>query len=312
MPWFETVAQLAAKGQAYVLMTIMGVSGSTPRNSGTKMVVTFDGIIGQSTTSFGTIGGGHLEFKAIAMATTMLQEGQVNQQAQQRIEHFPLGAKLGQCCGGQATILFESFVGSTLNIMLFGAGHVGKALAGILAQLPCRLHWVDNRASEFPTDTDIKTLGGNVIKVLSDSPADEVAAMPANSYFIIMTHNHGLDFDISEAAVKRNDARYIGLIGSATKWQRFKMRFEHRDINNSLYQQISCPVGLSQVPGKLPIEVAVSIAGEVINNFHQDHPNKAGQQGVHWHDLKSLARDLTDVAVKSAQQPTQIQENTLS
>lgn len=275
--WHEIVSELEARSEPYVLITVLGARGSTPRNSGTKMVVS-------ANKNYCTIGGGHLEYKAIAMATQILSEGK----AQQKIEHFPLGARLGQCCGGSTTLLFESFVGAELNIMLFGAGHVGKSLAAILAQLPCHLHWVDSREAEFPAE-----IGSNVSKVISDTPADEVATMPANSYYIVMTHNHPLDFDITEAVLKREDARYLGLIGSDTKWQRFKMRFEHRRHDESFYASVRCPVGLSNVPGKLPVEVAVSIAGEVIAEYQQDKPEKPTQQGVNWRELKSQTAHLS-------------------
>jgi len=271
-PWYEVVNTLEARGEAYAIVTVLGARGSTPRDSGTKMVVS-------ETESYCTIGGGHLEFKAIAEARRLLQDSS----PQQKIEHFPLGAKLGQCCGGSATILFETFALTNLNIMLFGAGHVGKALISVLSQLPCRIHWVDNRDEEFPSD-----FPHNVRKCVSESPADEVSTMPANSYYIVMTHNHPLDFDITEKVLTRNDAAYIGLIGSQTKWQRFKMRFEHRQHTESFYQAVRCPVGLSAVPGKLPIEVAVSIAGEIIAEHHQTKPQKNTQQGVHWRDLKSM------------------------
>ncbi len=270
--WYEIVNQLAEQGEAYVIVTVLGARGSTPRDSGTKMVVA-------ATETYCSIGGGHLEYKAISIAKELLADSK----AEQRIEHFPLGAKLGQCCGGSATLLFESFSAVELNIMLFGAGHVGKSLAGILAQLPCRLHWVDGREAEFPAQ-----LPSNVVKVVNDCPADEVAAMPANSYFIIMTHNHPLDFAITETVIKKGDARYIGLIGSETKWKRFKMRFDHRQYEKSVYEQVRCPVGLSDVPGKLPVEVAVSVAAEVIGEVHRHKASRSNQQGIGWRELKAL------------------------
>jgi xanthine dehydrogenase accessory factor len=110
-----------------------------------------------------------------------------------------------------------------------------------------------------------------------------------------MTHNHPLDFDITRAALERKDAAYIGLIGSDTKWQRFKMRFEHRQFPAELYNAVRCPVGLSEVPGKLPMEVAVSIAGEIIADYQAKQCAKPVQQGIHWRELKSLASNNSDV-----------------
>ena len=271
MRWYEAVRELEAKNQDYVLVTVLGTRGSTPRDCGTKMVIS-------ASKNYQTIGGGHLEFKAIDTAKQLL----LQPQSQQKIEHFPLGAKLGQCCGGHATLMFESYIKSNIDIMLFGAGHVGKALVSVLSQLPCRIHWVDSREEEFPD-----SLAHNVTKIVSDTPADEVASMPANAYFVIMTHNHPLDFKISEAVLLRNDAHYVGLIGSQTKWMRFQMRFEHKGYKPDFSVPIRCPVGLSDIPGKLPAEVAVSIAGEIISEYHIEYPDQPRQQGVDWQQLKS-------------------------
>ena len=270
--WVDAVAQLQQRGEAYVLITLLGVRGSTPRDSGTKMVVATEA-------SFGTIGGGHLEHKAMAIAAHMLDATA----EEQRIEHFPLGPSLGQCCGGSTTVLFESFPANTFNIVLFGAGHVGQALAGILSQLPCRIHWIDSREGQHPPQ-----LPGNVQALVSDSPADDVAAMPAGSYYIIMTHNHQQDFAILEAVLRRSDADYIGLIGSATKWRRFQLRLQHKGYQHSGYSEVRCPVGLASVPGKRPIEVAVSVAAEIIARQHTSQAPKITQQGVSWRELKHV------------------------
>lgn len=270
--WIDAAKELHQRGESYVLITLLGSRGSTPRNSGTKMLVAADG-------SVGTIGGGHLEHKAMAIAAQMLGE----EEAQQRIEHFPLGPSLGQCCGGSTTVLFESFSANTFNIALFGAGHVGQALAGILGQLPCRLNWIDSRDNQHP-----RQLSANVLAIVSDSVADEVAAMPAASYYLIMTHNHQLDFEILEAVLKRGDAHYVGLIGSTTKWRRFQMRLEHKGYRQSVYQQVRCPIGMAAVPGKRPIEVAVSVAAEIIADQHACRPRQEVQKGVSWRELKQV------------------------
>ncbi|WP_281560500.1 xanthine dehydrogenase accessory protein XdhC [Thalassomonas sp. RHCl1] len=293
--WVNALHQLNQQGEAYVLVTLVGVSGSTPRNSGTKMVITADNI-------YDTIGGGHLEHKTIAHAHKMLASGEETQQ----LEHFQLGTHLGQCCGGTASVLFEYFAASTVNIMLFGAGHVGKALVKILAGLPCKVHWVDSREQEFPPASEMQQYH-NVSQVVSEFPCDEIAAMPANSYYIVMTHNHQLDFELCQSVLARQDFRYLGLIASDTKWRRFQQRFKHREIDEQLVARMNCPIGLSAVPGKTPMEVAVSIAAEVIGLYHQKSqenieqqnsgakaekapPAKkaSSQQGVHWKELKQL------------------------
>jgi len=284
--WNSAVYQLGKQGQAYVLVTLVGVSGSTPRNSGTKMVISQDDI-------YDTIGGGHLEHKTIKYAQKMLAAGKSGQ----HLEHFQLGSNLGQCCGGNASVLFECFAAVGVNIMLFGAGHVGKALMPILTQLPCHITWVDSRHEQFQNNID--TLQ-NVKQVVSEEPESEVANMPENSYYIVMTHNHQMDFDISQAILKRADFTYLGLIASDTKWRRFQQRYKHRDIDPTQVARMNCPIGLKAVGGKLPIEVAVSIAGEIINiyqaqktcelneNTSNSHKSPSTQQGVHWQEIKQL------------------------
>lgn len=271
MTWYEAVQKLASKNEDYVLITVLATRGSTPRDCGAKMVVS-------QSKYYQTIGGGNLEYQAIDRARELL----LKPCSEQKIEKFPLGAKLGQCCGGHATLMFESYINGNINIMLFGAGHVGKALVSVLENLPCRIHWVDSRSEEFPDD-----LANNVKKIVSESPENEVAAMPANSYFVVMTHNHSLDFAISEAILLRNDARYIGLIGSKTKWKRFELRFKHRGYEDNLFSSIRCPVGLSDVPGKLPAEVAISVAAEIISVYQLERAEQPFQQTTSWESLKT-------------------------
>ncbi len=297
--WSSASHKLSKQGQAYVLVTLVGVSGSTPRNSGTKMVVSHDDI-------FDTIGGGHLEHKAIKYAKKMLASAK----SCQHIEHFQLGSNLGQCCGGNTTVLFECFAATGVNIMLFGAGHVGKALVPMLAQLPCKVTWVDSRAEQFPANG---ARFDNVQQVISDAPELEVANMPENSYFIVMTHNHQMDFEITQAILKRADFHYLGLIASETKWRRFQQRYKYRDIDEKQVARMNCPIGLAQVGGKLPMEVAVSVSAEIINIYQaeqtkaavlRDHleqsqrqdstvslPAKSrpsSQQGIAWQEFKQL------------------------
>lgn len=262
--WIDAVQELQNRGEPYVLVTVLGVRGSTPRDNGTKMVI-------GAVASYGSIGGGHLEYRAHAIAAELMAaDGE-----QQRLENIPLGASLGQCCGGHTHLLFESFTGAPMTIAVFGAGHVGAALVPILAQLPCRLQWVDSREGFHQQETP-----ANVSMIISDDPAAEVAAMPVGSDFIIMTHNHQLDFQILQAVLQRGDARYVGLIGSQTKWRRFQMRLQQRGHEADFYRAVRCPVGLSAVPGKRPVEVAVSIAAELIALNHDESEARPTQRGV--------------------------------
>ncbi|NWE68421.1 xanthine dehydrogenase accessory protein XdhC [Pseudomonas gingeri] len=250
--WISALADLQNQGDPCVLVTIIEELGSTPRNAGSKMVVS-------ASSTFDTIGGGHLEYKATQIARDMLTSGQQNT----HLERFSLGASLGQCCGGVTVLLFEPMGQVQAEIAVFGAGHVGRALVPLLASLPCRVRWIDSREQEFPPQ-----IPSGVRKIISDEPVEEIDRLPAGSYCIVMTHNHPLDLELSAAILKRNDFAYFGLIGSKTKRVKFEHRLRERGYDNALLQRMRCPMGLAEVKGKLPVEIAISIAGEVIATYN--------------------------------------------
>lgn len=250
--WISALADLQRQGEACVLVTIIEERGSTPRNAGSKMVVSAQRI-------FDTIGGGHLEFKAMEIAREMLASGSL----QPRLERFSLGASLGQCCGGVNVLLFEPMGQPQAHIAVFGAGHVGRALVPLLASLPCRVRWIDSREAEFPAH-----LPEGVTQVLTEDVIEEVDNLPVGCYCIVMTHNHQLDLALAAAILKRGDFGYFGLIGSKTKRVKFEHRLRDRGFDAAALQRMRCPMGLTEVKGKLPMEIAVSIAGEVIATYN--------------------------------------------
>jgi xanthine dehydrogenase accessory factor len=252
MSWINALAELQQKGEACVLVTIIEERGSTPRNAGSKMVVTAERI-------FETIGGGHLEYKAMQMAREML----ATRSQDTRLERFALGASLGQCCGGATVLLFEPMGQPQAQIAVFGAGHVGRALVPLLASLPCKVRWIDSRENEFPEHIPV-----GVERIINDEVVDEVDNMPPGSYYIVMTHDHQLDLELTAAILKRGDFAYFGLIGSKTKRAKFEHRLRQRGLADTVLARMRCPMGLTEVKGKLPMEIAVSIAGEVIATYN--------------------------------------------
>ena len=266
MSWISALADLQQRGEPCVLVTIIEERGSTPRNAGSKMVVTADRI-------FETIGGGHLEFKAMELAREMLS----SRSQDTRLERFSLGASLGQCCGGATVLLFEPMGQPQAQIAVFGAGHVGRALVPLLASLPCKVRWIDSRENEFP-----EQIPAGVDKVVNEEVIDEIERMPAGSYFIVMTHNHQLDLELTAAILKRNDFAYYGLIGSQTKRAKFEHRLRDRGFDPGVVARMRCPMGIAEVKGKLPVEIAVSIAGEVIATYNAafGQESKKGQPSV--------------------------------
>lgn len=244
--WIQALAGFDRKGEACVLVTVTAAAGSTPRAAGTKMLVGADSL-------HGTIGGGALEFAAVETARAMLDRGE----ATPRSEALPLGPKLGQCCGGHVTLLLEPILPPRLRVLLFGAGHVAKALVTVLGTLPARIVWVDSRVGEFPV-----TLPDNVTALVSDRPEDQIARHPGFSHLLVMTHDHGLDYRLVRTALLQGGYGFIGLIGSATKRQRFLSRLHKEAVPTD---DLVCPIGLPGLTGKHPGEIAIAVAAQILS-----------------------------------------------
>jgi xanthine dehydrogenase accessory factor len=273
-----------------VWLIVAATKGSVPRETGASMMVT-------ANATRGTIGGGHLELKAIEHAREMLRRNA--SVATQR--HYPLGPALGQCCGGAVSVLFAPMYatdreeieaiaaigakgGTHLfsrvtdtnetitvalefnpwHIVVFGAGHVGKAIVDVCAALPCRITWIDQREAEFPAH-----VAGNVRIVHSDSPADEVRHIPARAQVLVLTHSHALDLEICFALLKRDDLSYCGLIGSATKAATFRKRFAQRGVSIAAMSRIICPIGNANLRSKHPGVIAVGVGADLIEKWLQ-------------------------------------------
>ena len=269
--WSDYVRDCEAAAAPYVIATLLGARGSTPRDSGTKMVVSLDACCG-------TIGGGHLEYTVQNRARQLIAEGRDSQ----HLEHFPLGEKLGQCCGGSTAVLLECFQPQRLPTLLFGAGHVGRALAPVLAGLPLALQWVDARADEFPDPPP-----PGITRLVSESPVDAITEAQPGAAYLIMTHDHPLDYALTEAALRRGDASYIGLIGSSSKWRRFKLRLQHRGMSDEQISRVHSPIGLPNVPGKLPMEIAVSVAAQLIEHYHEARGDRSRESFPGWKRLRA-------------------------
>jgi xanthine dehydrogenase accessory factor len=244
--WLDALAAAERDNQPAVLVTVLAAKGSTPREAGAKMVVSADGLAG-------TIGGGNLEYQCEAVARGLLACGAEGPSTRD----FPLGPALGQCCGGHVSVLFEVLRPPALQIGLFGAGHVGKALIKLLADLPCRVTWIDPRPEALPAN-----LPPNVVAVRTTLPAQSVGALPPGTLVLVMTHDHQLDFEIVSAALQRPDLPAVGLIGSDTKRARFAGRLTRLGIAT---EKLICPIGLPGIEGKQPAVVAVSVAAQILS-----------------------------------------------
>jgi xanthine dehydrogenase accessory factor len=248
-----------AEGRPAMLVEVVRARGSVPREAGTRMLVRADAVAG-------TVGGGHLEWQAIARARERLAAGE------RSVQDWPvaLGPSLGQCCGGALTLRFTPLDEAALcawpatvprfRLHLFGAGHVGRALVQVLAGVPCQVVWVDEREAEFPAGA----LPAHVERVCAEPVEAEVAEGRPGDFYLVMTHSHALDLALAEAILQRGDFGWFGLIGSASKRARFEHRLLARGVDASLLARMACPIGLEGIAGKAPGVIAVSVAAQLL------------------------------------------------
>jgi len=232
---------------------VVETRGSAPREAGARMWVSAD-------CTEGTIGGGNLEYTAMKIAREMLLSGEAR-----RERVIALGDSLGQCCGGTVKLRFTLLLeapprepSAEFEVVLFGAGHVGKEVARILERLPCRLIWVDSRPEVFPA-----SVGGNVRVAIEEEPAWMVDEAPRGACFLVMTHSHALDLELVERILRRGDFAYLGLIGSESKAAKFKARLRRRGVTQEQLARLVSPIGLFK-GGKHPAEVAVSAVAQIL------------------------------------------------
>ena len=297
---------LTPAGEPAVLVTVARAEGSVPREAGTHMLVTATG-------QFDTIGGGHLEHKAFAIAREMIADRIAARAVSPHLERFPLGPSLGQCCGGVVWLLFEPVEGGLAEVMeqfrqrrkedscritaidgepecrlvgeahkethihtdaggrrwlidpvkaprahlvLFGAGHVGAAIVRALAELPCTVTWVDERDAMFPLEVP-----DNVTIETTDTPEACVDEAPDNASYLVLTHSHALDQQLTEAILRRSNVGWFGLIGSKTKRAQFTSRLAAKGLST---ENMVCPIGLPGIINKAPAVIAASVAAQLL------------------------------------------------
>ncbi|ADU14184.1 xanthine dehydrogenase accessory protein XdhC [Asticcacaulis excentricus] len=295
MNWVAKALDLLGK-EPLAMISLLAVEGSTPREAGTRMLVTAKAI-------YGTIGGGNLEFQCIDQARLALK----HKPGTWRIQDYPLGVLLGQCCGGRVRVMIEHLdpamtgwleavrgldtftlrsdlhadgvrrrlsgdapnlsprgpvpmagghlierLGQPLTPMLmFGAGHVGIAIARVVEGLPFQLRWCDER-TDVPQGVYIR-----------DAHSLCAEAEAGTGLTLILTHDHALDYELTKAAL-RSQARFIGLIGSATKSARFFSRLRKDGFAEAQIARITCPIGLPGITGKAPEVIAVAVAAQLL------------------------------------------------
>ncbi|MFV0358289.1 xanthine dehydrogenase accessory protein XdhC [Tropicimonas sp.] len=284
-------------------IVIAETAGSAPREAGTAMLVWAGG---QS----GTIGGGALEFTAIATARDLLAAGHGT------VARIPLGPGLGQCCGGAVTLVTEVFDARALEklpgliaggiclrpvggdreaplsvrrlraglrngtiapglrlldgwlaeplpvpghqLWLHGAGHVGRAIVATLSPLPdWHITWIDTAQDRFPAEADTMAR----VLVAAD-PVRTVRHAPQDAHHLILTYSHALDLELCHALLGHGFAS-AGLIGSATKWARFRTRLRQLGHTDASIARIVCPIGDPSL-GKHPHAIAVGVVARLL------------------------------------------------
>lgn len=305
--WARLQESLDRHGRA-AMATVVATKGSAPREAGARLVVNPDG------TFTGTIGGGTLEWRAIALGQAAL----ANPAAKRAdLRRFALGPELGQCCGGQVEIvveligaeerglvddlaareaagafitrgsvsadrgvvrevvggmnvppgsavwrdddLFEGFGDDVRTLLLFGAGHVGRALVLALAQLPFSVTWVDPRPDAFPA-----YLPKNAKAARLDDPVSAIRDAPPGSFVLAMTHSHPLDLALVSAALADDRFPYVGLIGSGSKRARFERMLRDAGVAVERIAHLVCPIGVDGIRSKTPAAIAAATVAELL------------------------------------------------
>lgn len=326
--WLTKLVDLRDAGTDAMLVTVAATRGSAPREVGAKMIVT-------ARETFGTIGGGQLEYRCARLAFDALASGE----RAVRFRKFALGSGLGQCCGGVVEILFEHVAAgacewldelemfyaerrpvvmvttasqkllvsdgylyperaagdtavlltnaqeilrdcrgattlrlaeggialyeplrdSDFHIAVFGAGHVGAAVVDVLSRLDCRIRWIDSRRGMLPESPP-----PGVLPIETESPVDEVGALPAGAYYLVLTHSHPLDYEICGRVLARDDFAWCGLIGSRSKRRRFEKLMRQQGMSGQRLDRLTCPIGVDGIAGKRPAEIAIAVAAQML------------------------------------------------
>lgn len=273
MDWLDAVQALRAARTPAVIVTLAIVRGHAPRNGGAKMVVSPAEV-------FGTVGGGNLEATAVSRAREMLEAGA----AEPDLLTLTLSDKATtdygvQCCGGEVTLMLEP-VRVVPSIAVFGLGHVGLELARILARQHVDLHLVDSRdtmlePARLGVDGAPGALGDAVAHVFvhhAPVPESVLREVPAGTHVLVMTHDHAEDLAIVDQALRVEGIGSIGLIGSRSKWARFRARLTDAGHDDAALARVVTPIGLAEVAGKQPATIAVSVAARLLQLIEETAP----------------------------------------
>ncbi|KQZ67742.1 molybdenum cofactor sulfurylase [Nocardioides sp. Root151] len=274
MQWMRAVQRLREQRQPGVLVTITSVRGHSPREAGAKMVVSAD-------QTWDTVGGGNLEAVAVERARAMIADGVAEPEGLEIALSDKAPFQHGvQCCGGEVDLLLEPLA-VVPSVAIFGMGHVGLELARILARHDVELHVVDSRADQLTAerlssfDDAVANVHVHQVPVL---PELVVGELPRGTHMLVMTHDHAEDAALCDAALRSDRLATIGLIGSSAKWARFRKKLADEGHSPEAIARITTPIGLSELTGKVPATIAVSVAAWLLQLFAANAPTDHADQ----------------------------------
>ncbi len=249
--WINLLFDFKQKNTPIALVTVTKVLGSAPCKVGSKMIVT------EKKQLFGTIGGGKLEFQVIDEAIIAIKENKIKEFT------YTLGPEFEQCCGGKVELIIEP-MNQSPQLYICGAGHIGVEICYVLQNTPFNINLLDIRKNWKETISINESISYSSIEF--DLYKQTINWGP-NCYIVILTHDHKLDFEITALALHEK-TKYIGLIGSKTKKNKFNNLLKNELKFETGISPVHCPIGLD-LGGNSPKEIAISIAAELLKVYYE-------------------------------------------
>lgn len=253
---YEKMVELNSKNVSFVQVTVTAKEGHGSQIPGAKMLVTSSGNI------FGTIGGGAIEHLAVKTAIEMIQKSSTPTTLTYQLSddnQIVDSIKTGMVCGGSMSLFYDCSL-SKPNLYIFGAGHIGRAMASIIKNLEYNLTIFDCRTE---IDSNINgadsVLIDDYVKIINDNNIKNA------SYIVIATHTHECDYKILSNIVSSSiQYKYLGVIGSKKKSRIIlsRLKSELKEISSERLKSIYSPIGL-KIGGTTPHEIAISIIAEL-------------------------------------------------
>ena len=255
--YLEQANKLADRGVVFATITLVQPEGHVPQDIGAKAIVTESGL------AWGTVGGGRLEARAIEHALAMIARvklgADTNTVVDAEMIRYELQRDLNMVCGGAATLFYEISAACNWNIAIFGAGHVAQATVGLLCTFACNVICIDHR-QEWLDKIEPRS---NLRKILAAEMPEEVYKLPAGTFYVCMSQGHATDLPIVRQILRRNQAAFIGVIGSEPKARTLRGALLKEGFTEDAVNKIYCPVGLP-IGSNAPTEIAVSIAAQLL------------------------------------------------